>query len=160
MIKILFSVFLLFPVVSINAQKYFSGNGDYSLRIDERVQFKHLDTDAGGFADSYILREDGKFKYMVSITESKPPSLTQDAIFKEEYKRQYLSECSCKILEQRQITLQNVEGIEFTIQTEVSGNRIKGLSVSAIKSNLLFTIKLRKVNLIPASQFLRIFLPM
>ena len=136
---LLLGVFMI-SFYSINAQKFFTGNGDYSVLVNGNVNVKHVETENGGFIDSYILREDGVFLYMISITKVKPPGLTSETIYSEGYKQSYLTECSCELLESKKIEARNFNGIKFTILAELNGSRIKGFSVSTVSSGTLFTV--------------------
>lgn len=74
---LLLAIFV-FVFMHLNAQRFFSGNGDYSLLINENVIVKHVETDNNGFIDSYILRQNGTFSYMLSITRVNMPSVTTE----------------------------------------------------------------------------------
>ena len=138
--KVWFVVIFVFLSSSVYSQKYFSGDGDYSILINENVTVKHVEITGGGFIDSYILRESGSFAYMVSIAKVKPTSLTSETVYTEEYRQSYLKECGCKILKQQKIVTENFKGIRFAIEAELNGSRVKGLSVSTVSSGFLFTI--------------------
>lgn len=132
-------ILFLFPI-QLNAQRFFSGNGDYSLLINENVIAKHVETDNNGFIDSYVLRQNGIFSYMLSITRVNMPELTTEMIYSEGFKQSYLIECGCKIVDVERVVFKNFSGIRYLIDAELNGARIKGFSISTISSNVLYTV--------------------
>ena len=126
--------------MQLSAQRLFSGNGDYSLLINENVIVKHVETDNNGFIDSYILRQNGSFSYMLSITRVNMPSVTTETIYSDGFKQSYLKECGCKIVDEKKVFLKNFNGIRYTINADLNGARIKGFSVSTVSSKILYTV--------------------
>jgi len=77
---------------------------------------------------------------MVSITKLKPRSIAADAVYTQEYRQSYLSECNCKIIEEKRVDTENFKGVRFTIEADLNGSRVKGFSLSTVRSGFLFTV--------------------
>lgn len=138
---------MLLMVLGVNSfsqsqpTKFFIGSkGDYSILINENVTTKHNDNQDGGYVDYYILRENNSFTFMLSVTRVVLPSPDPNLIYTEDYRKTYLTECSCNILDYRKTTFSNFTGMKFKIKSDLNGSIVNGFSVSTISSGILFNI--------------------
>ena len=135
------AVVIMFIAFNATAQQRFfiGSDGDYSILINQNVTPKSLTPETGGYVDYYILRENNEFGFLLSIRKV---GLASDPnfVFQEGFKKSFLDECECELLESKKKNFRNFDGMQMKIKTALEGKSVKGYTVGAISSGILFNI--------------------
>lgn len=133
-----FVILLSFTSFGQNRIFYIAENNAYSVLVNKNSEITKRPIEGGEV--TYLVMNDSKglFKYYFSISQiqsSKDLNIKSDK-FLESFK----NECQCEVLNSKNVSYNNVEGVEIFMSAVKDESKLRGYSFATVSNNLLFSI--------------------